>query len=158
MSVRLTRRIAAELLNRGESAIRIKPAAIADAQKAITRDDVRTLIGSGSVYALQEKSNLSLYSKELREKRNQGRKRGRGRRKGTAKARGATLRYEKKVRGQRRVLAALKKDKTIDNEQYKRFYALVKGGNFMTKASLLGHIRAHGVTLTEERYKQLKHM
>ena len=158
MSIQLTRRIAAELLKRGESAIRIKPTALPDAEKAITRDDVRALIGSGSVYALQEKSNQSRYSKVLREKRNQGRKRGRGRRKGTAKARGATIRYEKKVRGQRRVLAALKKDKTINNEQYKKFYALVKGGNFMTKASLLGHIRSHGVTLTEERYNQLKHM
>lgn len=158
MSIVLTRRIAAELLNRGESAIRIKSGALADVKKAITRDDVRALISSGSVYALEEKKNLSRYSEILREKRNQGRKRGRGRRKGTAKARGATLRYEKKVRGQRRVLAALKKDSTITNMQYKKFYALVKGGNFVTKASLLGHIRAHGVTLTDERYNQLKHM
>lgn len=158
MSINLTRRIAAELLNRGESAIRIKPTAVADAKKAITREDVRELIKTGNVYALKEKSNLSLYSKILREKRNKGRKRGRGRRKGTSKARGATIAYEKKVRGQRRVLAALKKDNTITNVQYKRFYALVKGGNFMTKASLLGHIRAHGVSITDERHNQLKHM
>ncbi len=157
MSVKLTRRIAAQIMNRGESSVRIKPDFIADAKKAITREDVRAMIKSGSVYALAPKHNLSAYSKILKKKRIQGRRRGPGRRKGTSKARG-TLEYPKKARGQRRVLKALKADGMIDNEQFKKYYALVKGGTFVSKASLLSHIRNDGVAMDEEKAAKLRHM
>ncbi len=157
MSIKLTRRIAAELLGRGESKVRIKPDRTEDAKKSITREDVRALISSGGVYAIKEKHNLSLYSKELREKRNKGRRRGPGRRKGTAKAR-QSIDYVKKVRGQRRVLAALKKDKMIDNEAFKKYYRLVKGGNFQTKGQLLSHLTTDGVKIEAQRLEQLRHM
>lgn len=157
MSVKLTRRIAAELVKRGESAVRIKPDAIAEAKKAITREDVRALIKNGSIYTTKMKHNISAYSKVLREKRRKGRRRGMGRRKGTLKARG-TLEYKKKIRGQRRVLKALKTESIIDNIKFKKYYALVKGGNFVSKASLLSHIINDGVAINEEKAKQLRHM
>lgn len=157
MSIKLTRRLAAQMLDRGVSKVRVKPDRVDDAKKAITREDVRALISSGGVYAIKEKHNQSLYSKELREKRNQGRSRGPGRRKGSAKARQGNN-YAKKVRGQRRVLAVLKGDKTIDNDSYKRYYRLVKGGNFQTKAQLLSHLTADGVKLDTQRIEQLRHV
>jgi large subunit ribosomal protein L19e len=157
MSVKLTRRIASELMKRGESKIRILPSKLEDAQKAITREDVRALIASGGVYAVKAKHNMSAYSKVLREKRNKGRRRGPGRRKGTANAR-MSLTYKKKIRGQRRVLGALKLDGTIDRPSFKKYYRLVKGGNFATKGSLLSHIAADGISITPERMEKLKHM
>ena len=157
MSIKLTRRIAAELLGRGESKVRIKPDRTDDAKKAITREDVRSLIASGGVYAIKAKHNLSLYSKELREKRNKGRRRGPGRRKGSAKARQA-IGYGKKIRGQRRVLAELKRDKTLDNVAFKKYYRLVKGGNFQTKGQLLSHLTTEGVKIEQQRLEKLRHM
>ena len=56
MSIRFTRRAAAELLHKGEHAIRIKPASIEEAKRAITRDDVRRLIKDGIVYAEKKKT------------------------------------------------------------------------------------------------------
>ena len=76
MSIKLTKRIAAIVMDRGESSIRINPTALAEAKKAITREDVRVLIKNGSVYAIKEKKNLSLHGKELKKKRIAGRKRG----------------------------------------------------------------------------------
>ncbi len=157
MSVKLTRRIAAELLSRGESAVRIKPGAVPDAEKAITREDVRGLIKNGSIYATKIKHNVSAYSKVLREKRKKGRRRGTGRRKGTLKARG-TVEYKKRIRGQRRVLKALKSENIVDNESFKKYYALVKGGNFASKASLLSRMVNDGVQIKEEKMKELRHM
>jgi len=157
MSVKLTRRMAADLLSRGESGIKIKPGAIKDAEKAITREDVRNLIKNGSIYATKVKHNISAYSKVLKAKRIKGRRRGTGRRKGTLKARG-TVEYKKRIRGQRRVLKALKSENIVDNERFKRYYALVKGGNFASKASLLSHILNDGVAIKEEKMKELKHM
>ncbi len=132
MSIKLTRRIAAELLKRGESKVRIKPDAIEDAKKAITREDVRALIKSGSVYALKEKHNMSLYSKDAQGEEEQGQEEGSGKEEGNRKAQ-AGLDYKKKIRGQRRVLEALKTEKHIDNVAFKKYYALVKGGNFAAR-------------------------
>ncbi len=157
MSVKLTRRIASELLGRGATKIRFKPEAVPDAEKALTRDDVRAMIKSGSVFALPMKHNISAYGAELAKKRTQGRKRGQGKRRGTLKARGQ-LDYKKKIRAQRRVIASLKADKTIDNLMFKKLYLLVKGGTFPNKVTLLNRIRSEGVALDEEKFAKLRHM
>lgn len=157
MSIKLTRRVAADLLGRGTSAVRIKEDAIPEAEKAITRDDVRALIQKGLVYAEKKKHNISAYGKILKEKRGQGRKRGTGKRRGTEKAR-ASVEYKKRVRAQRRVLAQLKQEKAFNNEKFKEFYRLVKGGTFASKASLLGHIKGDGIQISDEQFKKLKHI
>ncbi|EET89869.1 MAG: 50S ribosomal protein L19e [Candidatus Micrarchaeales archaeon] len=157
MGVKLVRRVAADLLGRGESSIRLKGASIEDINKAITRDDVRELIKSGKVYALNEKHNLSAYGKETRKKRLEGRKRGPGRKKGTKKTR-AGVEYKKKIRAQRRIIKDLKEKGVIDNSMFKQFYRLVKGGTFQTKVSLINHIKGTGVSISEDEFKRLKHI
>ncbi|MCW6159870.1 MAG: hypothetical protein LVQ95_02160 [Candidatus Micrarchaeales archaeon] len=157
MSIRLTKRIASDLLGRGESAIRIKETAVPNADKAITREDVRQLIKKGDVYALAEKRNVSTYSKVLRIKRAQGRRRGPGAKKGTRNAR-SSAEYKKKVRGQRRVLLSLKADRSIDNLMFKQFYKLVRGGTFESKAQLLSHIKGKGVSISDEKFEKLRHI
>ena len=157
MSIRLSKRIAADLLGRGVSSIRVQPSATAETAKAITREDVRALIKNGSIYAQKEKENLSLHAKEIREKRRKGRRRGPGKKHGTRKARG-TVEYKRKIRGQRRILQRLKDEKALTNDMFREFYRLVKGGVFPNKASLLGHMKSRGVELTDERVKELRHI
>ncbi len=156
MSIKLTRRIASELMERGESAVRIKPEFTPDAKKALTREDVRQLIKDGKVYAINAKSNISAYAKVLKDKRNKGRRRGPGRRKGTERARG-TVEYKKRIRGQRRILKSLKGESSIDNEMFKKYYALVKGGTFASKAALISRMRSDGLQMDEEKAKKLRH-
>jgi len=157
MSIKLTKRVAALLLKRGESSIRIKNDAFADAAKAITRDDVRALIKDGKIYALQQKHNISARGKLLNIKRSKGRRRGPGSRKGTRKARQG-LEYKKLVRGQRRVIKSLKAENLITNDAFKRFYALVKGGTFTSKVTLLNYIRNTGVQIDDEKFNKLRHI
>ena len=157
MSVKLTRRIASRLMGRGESKIRIKKDAVGDAEKAITAEDVRDMIKNGRIYAVKEKHNLSLRSKAVRLKKMKGRRRGPGSRRGTFKTR-TRIEHKQRIRGQRRVLKRLKSEKAIDNETFKRFYALVKGGTFANKASLISHIRGTGVSMSEEKAKELRHI
>ncbi len=157
MSIEFTKRISGKLLKRGVNSVRIKDSAREDAAKAITADDVRQLIKSGSVYATPKKRNISLRGKQRNEKKAKGRMRGPGRKRGTYKARvGKT--YQKRVRAQRRVLKELKANKTITNEQFKRFYLLVKGGAFGSKAQLLNSIMNSGVQIENEHFEKLKHM
>jgi len=157
MGLKTTKRIAGALLKRGISSIRIKPSAVEDATKALTKDDVRNLISKGSIYAVKEKHNMSIYSKILNKKRSKGRKRGRGRRKGTLNARAGRT-YPKRIRAQRRVLDILKDDKSVNNETFKELYRLVKGGNFASKASLLNHIKAMGIEVSDEKFEKLRHV
>jgi large subunit ribosomal protein L19e len=154
MSIKFARRAAAEILNRGESAIRFNSAALEEIRKALTKDDVRRLIQNKSIYAIKEKHNLSINSKILKKKREEGRRRGFGRRKGTRKARGI-ISWEKKTRSQRALLKELKKMGKLDTASFKRFYMLVKGNSFPDKASLLLHLREHGVEINDEEKKRI---
>ena len=107
MSIKFTKRAASLIMKRGESAIRIKRGSEADANNALTKEDVRKLVSSGAVYALKEKKNRSLNAKKLKRLREEGRRRGTGRRKGTRKAR-MGRKWEKKVRAQRALLREVK--------------------------------------------------
>lgn len=157
MSIKFSKRAAGSILRRGERSIRVRESAVTNAQKALTRDDVRDLIKTGDVYALKEKKNLSIHGKLLNLKRQKGRRRGMGRRKGTQKAR-AGVDYKQKIRGQRRLIKALKEDKTIDNEFFKAVYRLVKGGTFTSKVTLLNHIRSEGIQIPDDKFEKLRHI
>jgi large subunit ribosomal protein L19e len=149
MTIKFTKRIASEILERGVNSLKIKPDSIEEASKAITRDDVRRLIKEGIIVAVKPK--YELYPKTKTEKR----KRGTGKRKGSAKARRGRT-WEKKVRAQRMLLARLKEIGKIDNSVFKRYYLLIKGNAFADKRSLLLHLSDDGIKISEEETKQLK--
>ncbi len=149
MTLQFTKRIASELMGRGINAIRIKPTAMDDAKKAITRDDVRKLIGDGNIFAIKAKHNISANSKVLKRKRSEGRKRGVGKRRGSANARKG-ISWEKKIRSQRMMLQELRAIGKINSSDFKRFYLLAKGNAFANKASMLLHIRDKGISISDE--------
>ncbi len=154
MTVKFTKRVASELMNRGMSAIRVNPSAFEDADKAITRDDVRKLISSGGVYAIKEKHNVSARSKLLRQKRSEGRSRGVGMRKGTRKARQGRT-WEKKVRSQRLLLKKLKAIGKIDTRKFNELYGQIKGNVYANKGALLLHLSDSGIKVTDEELKKI---
>ncbi len=154
MTIKFTKRAAAEIMGRGLSAIRVKPLSTDEATKAITRDDVRRLIGTGAVYAIPAKHNASTNSKILRRKRSEGRRRGIGMRRGTLKARQGRV-WEKKVRSQRKFIKQLKLMKIIDNRQFNELYGHVKGNMYANKQSLIIHLSDQGIKITEQQMKQI---
>ena len=156
MGMIFAKRAAAGILGRGESSIRIKPDAVEDASKALTKDDIRRLIEKGGIYAIKEKHNKSRKRAMLRQARKEGRRRGIGRRRGTDKARTGRQVWEKKVRSQRRLLKELKLMKKIDTKTFNAFYARVKGNEYANKATMLLHLREQGVSITEAESKAIK--
>ena len=48
MTIRFAKRAAAQILGRGRNAVRILPGSVSDAEKALTKDDIRRLIEKGS--------------------------------------------------------------------------------------------------------------
>ena len=148
MSVKFTRRVAAEILGRGETAIWIKPDSVEEVKKAITRDDIRKLIKDGIIVAVKTKSEL--HPKSALAKR----KKGQGKRRGSLKARQGRI-WEKKVRSQRVLLKRLKLMAKIDNPTFKKYYLLVKGNAFPDKRSLLLHLSDDGIKISEEELKKI---
>ncbi|MGC8568082.1 MAG: 50S ribosomal protein L19e [Candidatus Micrarchaeia archaeon] len=155
MSIKFVKRSAKKFLERGTSSIRISPTAVKDAASAISNEDVKALIKDGKIYARKPKHNLSLHGKERAAKRKKGRSRGPGRREGTRKAREGSN-YPKKVRSQRTLLKILKAANIITNEQFKKYYRLVKGNVFSSKASIINRMKSDGVQIGDEDLLALK--
>ncbi|MGA3020383.1 MAG: 50S ribosomal protein L19e [Candidatus Micrarchaeales archaeon] len=148
MSIKFAKRVASEVLDRGENSLRMRPESIEEIKKAITRDDVRKLIKEGAIIAIKPKHEL--HKKHMEEKR----KRGAGKRKGSSKARKGRT-WEKKVRSQRLLLQRLKATGKIDNLFFKRYYLLIKGNAFPDKRSLLLHLSDEGIKISDEEIKQI---
>lgn len=148
MSVKFAKRVASQILGRGENALKLRPESMDDIKKAITRDDVRKLIKDGVIIALKPKYELHKPAKTERKKR------GRGRRRGSANARHGRT-WEKKVRSQRLVLRQLRIMGKVDSPTFKRYYLLVKGNAFPDKRSLLLHLSDDGIKVSEEEVKQI---
>ncbi|MCL4553436.1 MAG: 50S ribosomal protein L19e [Candidatus Marsarchaeota archaeon] len=154
MTIKFAKRVAASIMRRGVNAIRIKPGSYDEVDKALTRDDVRKLIGTGSVFAVGEKHNASTRSKRLHQKRSEGRSRGPGWRRGTQKARRGRV-WEKKVRSQRLFLKKLKSMGKVDTKTFNRLYGQIKGNAYASKGALVLHLEDQGIKISEDEMKQI---
>ncbi|MBO3802619.1 MAG: 50S ribosomal protein L19e [Candidatus Brockarchaeota archaeon] len=131
MSLKTVRRMAATMLKAGESRIWIDPNRIDDVQSAITRDDVRRLIGEGAIKKMPKAAPSRGRTRARLEKKRSGRRRGHGSRKGPKKARSPPKRlWVSKVRAQRAFLDELRRRGTIKRREYRLLYRKVKGGQF----------------------------
>ncbi len=131
------RRLAGKILKTGESKIWIDPSETKAIEEALTKEDVRGLIGK----KLVRKRRLAFHSRGaariLAAKKKKGRKRGFGKRRGKAAARTSTKRkWMENVRSQRKFLRGLREGKKITREMYTKVYKLIKGGYFRGKKQI----------------------
>jgi large subunit ribosomal protein L19e len=129
--------IASKILKVGVSRVRILPTAIEDVKKALTRNDVKKLIEEKKVFAIEEKKKMK---KERKKK---------GLKKGSRKAR-ESVRWEDRVRAQRRLIKMLKAKGEITNETFKKVYKLIKSGSFSSRASLLTFLKDQKLLIEKE--------
>jgi large subunit ribosomal protein L19e len=142
MGMATVRRIAAELLGVGESRVRIDPKNAGKAEEALTRDDIRSLISQGVIYALRKRGVSRARGREKHLKMKMGRRRGMGSRKGKRYSNvPRKTEWIHRVRAQRALLKELLFEKKIQNDAYRKVYRMVKGGAFKSRASLLTHLK-----------------
>jgi len=146
MSMETTKRIAGELLGAGVSRVRIKPGEEKSAAEAMTRDDVRSLISKHFVYALPVHSVPRWRARKKLRQKQKGRRRGLGSRKGKKFAKiSRKEQWMSRVRAQRALLVKLLGQKKITHEAYRGAYAMVKGGAFKGRESMLTHLKDSGM-------------
>lgn len=142
MRLSTQRRLAAEILGAGVNRVWIDPERLDDVSIAITKEDIRRLIGNGVIKARPKKGVSRARARKRLVQRKKGRRLGEGSRKGSAKTRLPSKRaHIRKVRPLRARLRELRDGDKIDPRQYRRLYRMVSGGSFRSKAHLEAYLK-----------------
>ncbi|AEH23865.1 50S ribosomal protein L19e [Pyrococcus yayanosii] len=145
-TLRMQRRIAADILKCGENRIWIDPERIDDVAAAITREDIRRLIKEGIIKKKPVKGQSRYRARIRHEQKKKGRHRGPGSRKGKKTARmGKKERWIMTIRALRKELRKLKAEKKIDAHTYRMLYIRAKGGQFKSKHQLYLFLEERGI-------------
>ncbi len=139
MSLRNQKRIAADVLNVGETRVWIDPDRFEDVSIAITRDDVRALIKDGAIATKPETGISRGRSKHCHLQKKKGLRKGPGTRKGSVKG----DEWENRIRSMREFLRLLRKRKIITPAVYRDLYLMAKGGAFHDRRQLKSYIEEH---------------
>lgn len=131
MNLRPQRRLAARLLNVGETRIWIDPNRLDDVALAIRRDDIRRFIHEGAIKVQPVTGVSRSRAKRLHQKHKQGLRSGAGSREGKATSRvPGKDRWMLKIRAIRRHLKMLRARRIIKPRDYRLLYRLAKGATF----------------------------
>ena len=149
------RRVAASILKCGIYRVWIDPNRTEDVAYAVTRDDVRNLIESGTIRKKQKGGSSRGRIRFAMAQRKKGKRKGQGSRKGAKYAR-----YPKKqrwistIRPIRAQLRELRDESMIERNTYRKFYLYSKGGMFKSKSHLLSHLKAEDLLKTPAQTKE----
>lgn len=131
MAMNTVRRIASELLRVGESKVKFKTDATQKISEALTREDIRSLIKEGSIFAQAKFGVSRIRGREKKAQIRKGRRSGAGSKKGTFAARlGEKENWMAKVRSQRRHLRQLVASGKLAEGAQRRIYGMIKGNAF----------------------------
>jgi len=145
MDLKNQKRMAAEILHCGRTRVWIDPNRMEDVGDAITRADIRTAIGSGTIRALPKQGISRGRSRYITGQKRKGRRRGPGSRKGASRAR--TPKKEnwiQTIRPIREELRKLREEEKITPKIYREFYMKAKGGMFKSRKNLISHLQMEG--------------
>ena len=134
MKLNNQKKIAGRVLKVSPKRVKVDPSRAEDLKEAITKTDIRGLIGDGAI-TKQQKTGVSRAraNKTLRQKA-KGQQKGAGSRKGkktTFVPKKET--WMKKIRAQRAFLKELKDKELIDTRIFGNLYRKAKGGFFRSK-------------------------
>lgn len=135
------RRISASILKCGVNRVRFDPERISDIQNAISREDLRALIGEDAIQSIQARGNSRGRAREKMAKRSYGHCKGPGRRRGAAGARNPRKRqWIQKIRAIRKTLVELRDNGEINPHLYRMLYRQAAGGQYRSVAHLKAHL------------------
>ena len=135
------KRLASDVLDVGKNRVWFDPDRQADISQAITREDIRSLVGEGAIRVEPERGNSRGRARERQQKRSYGHRTGPGTRKGTAGARKNPKQdWQSRIRAQRKKLRELRDEGDISRSRYRDLYDKAGGGEFDSVADLERYI------------------
>jgi large subunit ribosomal protein L19e len=136
------KRLAADVLDVGESRVWLDPEQQGEIADAITREDVRELVDDGTIQAEEADGNSRGRARERNEKRSYGHQKGHGTRKGKSGGRQDDREdWKSRIRAQRTRLRELRdEEETLTASEYRTLYDRASGGEFDSVADLERYI------------------
>jgi large subunit ribosomal protein L19e len=135
------KRLAADVLDVGQSRVWFDPDQQGEIAEAITREDIRELVDDGTIRAEDKKGISKGRSRERKDKRAYGHQKGPGTRQGKAGARqNEKKQWQQQIRAQRKKLNELRGNGDITRTQYRELYNKARGGEFRSVQYLLNYI------------------
>jgi large subunit ribosomal protein L19e len=146
MNLSSQRKMAASLLKVGIGRVWLDEEHIEKISSAVTKDDIRKLIQEGKIKVKPIKGTSRYRARLRKNQKKKGRRKGHGKRKGK---KGARTPQKKKwistIRPIRSVLKELRDTGKLSTSDYRKLYALAKGGTFKSKAHLNAYIKEKGL-------------
>ncbi len=125
------RRLAAQILKCGRNRIKFDTDRLDDIKEAITKTDIRSLIGNGIISKKRLLNTSRFWARSRKKQKGHGRQKGFGSRKGKKTARLNPKRaWMNKIRLQRRFIKSLRDKDAITIMGYHELYMKSKGGFF----------------------------
>jgi large subunit ribosomal protein L19e len=135
------KRLAADVLDVGENRVWFDPESQGDIAEAITREEIRELVQSGTIQAEDAKGNSRGRARERDEKRSYGHQKGPGKRRGTAGGRQNEREdWQASIRAQREFLREQRDAGELTPAQYRDAYGQASGGEFDSVRDLRNYL------------------
>lgn len=131
MKLTLQKRLASDALGVSPKRVQFDPAKLADIKEAITKRDIRALVGEGTIKIAPASGVSRVRANKIRVQKKKGLRKGFGSRKGRATARNPPKRaWINRVRSQRKFLRRILENEVVTHDVYVDLYARVGGGFF----------------------------
>jgi large subunit ribosomal protein L19e len=149
MILKLQKRLAANVLNCSPKRVVFDPASLEDIKEAITKTDIRLLIGEGAIWERPEKGVSRFRANKRKRQKSKGLRKGEGSRKGKATARRPKKQaWMDNIRAQRNFLKHLKSNNLLKHGAFKELYVKSKGGFFRSINHIKLYIHEHNLMLS----------
>ena len=140
MKLTLQKRLAGAVLNCSAKRVAFDPSRLEDIKEAITKTDIRLLVGEGVIVGRKEKGVSRARANKIKVQKSKGLRKGHGSNKGKATAREPRKEtWMKKIRAQRKFLREIRDRELLVQKTYKDLYKKSGGGFFRS----INHIKLY---------------
>jgi large subunit ribosomal protein L19e len=134
MNLKTKKQVASRMLGVSPKRVKLDPSALSDIQEAITRGDIRNLIGSKLIIKAPARGVSRSRARQILKQKRKGRRKNFGSRKGTLNARSNQKSvWVAKVRVQRELAIELRDKNLVSKATFKDVYRKIKGGYFRNR-------------------------
>ncbi|MGV8141631.1 MAG: 50S ribosomal protein L19e [Candidatus Woesearchaeota archaeon] len=151
MNLKVQKRLASQILNCSPDRVIFNDDRLEDIKQAITKRDLKLLIGDGAITRRPGNFTSKVRSRKLALQKRKGRRSGPGTRKGKFTARFKPKKtWMSRLRVQREFLKMLLEKKILTKEAYRELYLKSKGGYFRSKRHIKLYLQEHDELLFDK--------
>ncbi len=148
----IQKKIAAKIMKCSPKRIKLDPTRLDEIKEAITKHDVKLLLGKKAIKTKQKKGVSRARANKILKQKRKGLRKGHGSRKGTANAREKTKKtWINKIRKQRSLLKRLYENKKINTKIYREMYKKSKGNFFRSVRHIKVYLEEQGILKNEQK-------